>query len=463
MEFGRPFDFGRPFFEQFVELRNAVPRVNLNVDNRCENSRYCNQVTMCRNCYLMFACTSDEDCYYGYRVNGSRDCADCLMTNDSELCYECVETFSSYGCRYGQKLSQCTECTYVYDCRNCTHCALSVGLRNKEYCFLNEQLTKDEYFERLAGLRLETRSGAEAAGMQYAEHLQLFPRRAATLRNVENVTGDNIENAKNCSHVFDGANLEDVAYCHFFQDARDCCDVNFGCDRCELCYEVATTGIDARHALFCIDAWPVVSSLIYSDSCSSGTSDCFGCIGLRKKQFCILNTQYTQREYESLMPKILQHLTQTGEWGEFFPAWVSPYGYNESVAIQYYPLTKEQAEGLGSRWSELPEQTSKPQSVTIADSIHEATESILSEVLACRCCAKNFKIIPQELAFYRRQAIPLPQCCSECRHADRAARRNPPQLHRRQCAGCRQEVMTTYGPERREQVLCDPCYLSRVG
>jgi hypothetical protein len=31
----------------------------------------------------------------------------------------------------------------------------------------------------------------------------------------------------------------------------------------------------------------------------------------------------------------------TGEWGEFFDPSLSPFGYNETVAMEYFPLKKE--------------------------------------------------------------------------------------------------------------------------
>jgi hypothetical protein len=33
----------------------------------------------------------------------------------------------------------------------------------------------------------------------------------------------------------------------------------------------------------------------------------------------------------------------TGERGEFFPAQMSTFGYNESIANDFYPLTKQEA------------------------------------------------------------------------------------------------------------------------
>jgi hypothetical protein len=52
-----------------------------------------------------------------------------------------------------------------------------------------------------------------------------------------------------------------------------------------------------------------------------------------------LNKQYTKEEYEKLLPKIIAHMKKTGEWGEFFPISISPFNYEETPAMDYYPLT----------------------------------------------------------------------------------------------------------------------------
>jgi hypothetical protein len=70
------------------------------------------------------------------------------------------------------------------------------------------------------------------------------------------------------------------------------------------------------------------------------SKDCFGCVGLQRKQYCILNKQYTKEEYETLVPKIIEHMKSTREWSEFFPIEISPFTYNETVAQEYFPLTK---------------------------------------------------------------------------------------------------------------------------
>lgn len=48
-------------------------------------------------------------------------------------------------------------------------------------------------------------------------------------------------------------------------------------------------------------------------------------------------------------------MTSTGEWGEFFPHTLSPFGYNESIAQEYRPLSKTDIESKGWNWYEYPE------------------------------------------------------------------------------------------------------------
>jgi hypothetical protein len=38
-------------------------------------------------------------------------------------------------------------------------------------------------------------------------------------------------------------------------------------------------------------------------------------------------------------------MIETGEWGEFFHPSLSPFGYNETVAQEYYPVTPPSPSG----------------------------------------------------------------------------------------------------------------------
>lgn len=54
-----------------------------------------------------------------------------------------------------------------------------------------------------------------------------------------------------------------------------------------------------------------------------------------------------------MVPQIIEQMMTDGEWGEFFPALMSPFGYNETVANEYYPLSKSEATKDGIfNWSD---------------------------------------------------------------------------------------------------------------
>ena len=75
-----------------------------------------------------------------------------------------------------------------------------------------------------------------------------------------------------------------------------------------------------------------------------------------------------------------------------------------------------------------------------------------------------FKIIPQELEFYKKQNFPIPRLCPDCRHFERIKQRNPLKLWHRKCMkpGCTNEFETSYSPDRPEMVYCESCYNNEV-
>jgi len=62
-------------------------------------------------------------------------------------------------------------------------------------------------------------------------------------------------------------------------------------------------------------------------------------MGLRNKSYCIFNKQYTQEEYETLVPQLIEKMKADGEWGFFSPAAAS-FPYNDSLAMEYFPVSK---------------------------------------------------------------------------------------------------------------------------
>jgi hypothetical protein len=261
-------------------------------------------------------------------------------------------------------------------------------------------------------------------------------------------------------------------------DAKDVYDTNY-CEYLELCcdylgfWKVQRT----KFSNTCGEG----SDLTYSDFCS-GSSDLFGCVGLRHKQYCILNKQYTKEEYEKLVPKIIEHMSkmpyidQRGrvyKYGEFFPSELSPFCYNETIAQEYFPKTKEEAKKDGYKWKDKEERNYKIDIKTedIPDNIKNTDESITGKVIECehqgKCneqCTEAFKIIESEYSFYKRMNLPIPHLCPNCRHYQRLKQRNPFKLWHRHCMkeGCPNEFETSYAPDRQEIIYCESCYNKEV-
>jgi hypothetical protein len=161
------------------------------------------------------------------------------------------------------------------------------------------------------------------------------------------------------------------------------------------------------------------------------------------------------------------------KYGEFFPSELSPFCYNETIAQEYFPLTKEQAKGQGYKWKDKEEKNYNIDilSKDLSDNIKDVNDDIIGKVIGCEhngtCnhkCTEAYKLIPEELLFYKRMNLPLPRLCPNCRHYERLAQRNPMKLWHRSCMkpGCTNTFETSYAPERPEIVYCEKCYQGEV-
>lgn len=139
LQYGRPYDFSRTFFEQFRELQLAVPRINL-FSKGGENVAYTNHATYNKNCYMLFNATNCEDTHYSTNyVLHCRNCIDCYFIDRCELLYNSYMCERCYGSTDLVNCKNCRDSSFLYDCRNCENCHLSWGLRNKKYCIENKQ------------------------------------------------------------------------------------------------------------------------------------------------------------------------------------------------------------------------------------------------------------------------------------------------------------------------------------
>ncbi|MDD4318736.1 MAG: hypothetical protein PHW10_00185 [Candidatus Peribacteraceae bacterium] len=453
---GRDIDLSRSFFAQLSELIALTPLPHLVIGD-CENSDFTNYSWQNRNSYLLSSSDYNEDCYFSTYLFRSVSCTDCTFVSDCELCYECVDVKQCYRSSFLQNCQNCSDCLLCYDCHSCTDCIGCVGLRNKHHYILNKQYSKED-FEREKGTMKQERLQSRFETLKMS-----FPREYADIEQCEASSGDHLRSCKNARHCFDLVEAQDCAYCALGLKPKDCQDCT-GVPGSELSYQVAAC--PENYSLqFSAVIWPKSAFLQYC-LFSRSSNRCFGCISLHKNEYCILNKQYTKEEYEKLVPQIIEKMRGDGEWGEFFPVELSPFAYNETVAQEYFPLTKEEVLKRGWKWrdetDEMPKVSKVIPASQLPDSIDDIPDDILNWAIRCEATKRPFKIIKQELEFYRKMRFPVPHFHPDERHKRRMALRNPRKLWQRKCAKCRKGIETTYAPDRPEIVYCEECYLKEV-
>ncbi|MBU0648262.1 hypothetical protein KJ855_03735, partial [Patescibacteria group bacterium] len=462
-------------------------------DGTNENADFINGANHVRNAYLCFNAMNSENIYYCDAIYGSNNCLDCFTVTNCEGCYECVDCTGMYRSFYCQDSTNCREVMFSRNAQGCQSCFGCVGLRNKQYYLFNEEKTKEEYEQFITDLSL-LGENVDKFKDKLDGLYQSLPIRFAKQINTENSTGENLTDCKNCQVCFDINGGENLKYCMNLNGGnRNCQDIsNFG-HNLEWSYQATSAGRNCNHMLFTVMCCYESNDVFYSLNCMAGNKDLFGCVGLKHKQYCVLNKQYNKEEYEKLVARIIEHMQKRAEWGEYFPYSMSPFVYNESAAQEYYPLLKEGAAKLGVEW--LDEDFGlkydglfyEPKNISSYDPKKNSNaqvelDELLKGIIRCEVSGKPFRLISQEVAFYIEHGLPIPTAHPMVRYEQRFVRRQPRKLWKRRCMceegghghdsnQCPVEFETTYGPDGpadaqgyggRRKVYCEECYQKSV-
>ena len=494
MQYGRDYDFKRPFFEQFRDLFYDVPWSVQSVRNMV-NSDYCNQANGFKNCYLCFNGGYGENCMYGVAFRDVKDSLDFHAAISCELIYECYQLGKCFKTFFSKEIHDSNNVWFMNDCTNCSNCFGCINLRHKQYYIFNTQYTKDEYEKKIKEFNLGSYKSLMEIKDRFEDFKIKFPVKYIHSNHSVNCSGDYVYWSKNARYCYEVGVVEDSKFIqNVTAGVKDCYDYSNWGDNVELMYESISCGDKQKNIKFCFDCWPACQNLEYCANCHS-SSDLFRCVGLSKKQYCVFNRQYTQSEYESLVSKIKEHMDKMPytnskgviyKYGEFIPSEFSPLAYNETKAQDYHPLDKNSAIKNGYNWKDVNRREFEISisSDDLPDNIKDATDSILKEIISCQKCKRAYRIIGAELELYRRFNLPLPRLCHECRYSERLKSRNPHKLWKRQCQcsgqksengiyqnnakhshgekKCPNEFETSYSPDRLEIVYCENCYNSEV-
>ncbi|MBU1992418.1 hypothetical protein KKG51_01835 [Patescibacteria group bacterium] len=291
--------------KNYKKLQESEPQLSVHVW-KSVNSDYCDQLDMCKNCYIVFNSRLSEDCMYSYDSRWDKDCCDISYSNHCELCYEALDCEKCYSCDFCQDCENCQDCWYCYDCKSCKDCFGCVGLRHKRYHIFNKEYSKENYLEKVAKLtdKNEIYKKMEELNLKYP-HVALYSM------NAENSFGNYIVNSKNSYYVFKVHQLEDCYYMYDSQENKDCVDCcSFNCS--ELCYGCMenSTLYNCNFMYWCANC----VDCEYLSHCFDCTN-CFGCVNLKHKHFYILNKPYEKEDYFKKIAEIKEKMKKQGIYG----------------------------------------------------------------------------------------------------------------------------------------------------
>lgn len=357
-----------------------------------------------------------------------------------------------------------TDSMFIYDCKNVDQCFGCVNLRNAKYCILNEQKTKEEYENFINNVMPYSRDFLHEWKDKFFDLVKSLPVNATRNIASQNVSGTNIVNSKGIFDVCEADNSENVRHADAALSHHDSMDFLFSGGNSHHLYQTCNIGSQSSNVKFSISSKFITDSE-FVFNCKLLTN-CFMCIGIQNKSFCILNKQYTEEEYWPIVDDIKSKMLEDGEYGEFFDLSFSAQAYNFSMAGGYYPLPDENIISLGGYVGkesetnvgnlEIIDAKNLPQTI---DSVDDA---ILTKAISCKKTQKPFRIIKTELDFYRRMNFPIPDVHPIVRIEENVLRMPTGRKWSVFCEKCGKSIETFYKNHIEYHLYCEECFSREV-
>ena len=286
------------FWTEYIQLKNKYPIVSTH-NAKSENCEYGDYLYMCNNAYSSFDNAQCEDITYIFDSFKAKNCADGDYVVESELCYECVDVLKCYNSTYLNYCQRITDSHYCWDCGDSHHLFGCVHLHFKEYCIFNIQYTKEEYEKKVIDLLKQSPS----IHLEEMKKISMkFPVSTSYIAHSENSDyGNHVDFSKNMYLCFDSAHSENSCYLYDAHHIKNSFDLtqSFHSQFCYECVDSSTLN-NCHHMINC-------DSIFDSGFCSDckNSNHLLGCVAIDKKEYCILNKQYTKDEYEKIVQEIM--------------------------------------------------------------------------------------------------------------------------------------------------------------
>lgn len=460
MDYGMDYYENEPFLRQMQKLQEKVPHPHHN-GAKNTNCDYCDDVWTSRNCYLSRSMVDCEYLMYSYRNIRVKNSIDVTICFDCEKCFNCSDCYHSFKIFYSEHSRDCIDSYFLYDCRNCINCFMCWNLRNKSHCIENVQYSKEEYDKKIKSFQL----GSYDSIQEHKKHFKEIIKNKVVHRQnfnfrTSNSDGNYLVDVKNCHNCNTIDNSEDCYNILRATKDKSCIDAG-GCFYSELMGNTSCC-VNGYAEKYCL--WSPSRYSEYLEICIE-CEYCFGCVGLKKKKYCILNKQYTKEEYEILREKIITDMKKRGEYGKFFPYPMSAGPFNFSTSFLYFPETKkEDILKLGGYWEDIKESHIEGMPTSeLPDDIKDVPDNITTQALICPETGWRFNVAENELIFYKENNIPLPRYHFDVRTKNQLKYLTILQAYPYKCFYCEKDIEAYYPPEwNYQKIACEECYKQNI-
>jgi hypothetical protein len=445
-KYGMEYDSNKSFMTQYRELFRKVPKGGTITLNN-ENGNYDNYSGDNKNTYLNADIMNSENVAYSTTIKQVNNGYDLLQVHDSDMVYQCNGWSHLTNCFYVQGGDNCYSCGFSFLIKNCTNCRFCNAIQNKQNYIFNKPASKEE----IDKIKVSMKSYEHLKKLEelfYKKIKEEYIKPSTWNVNCENSFGANIYNAKNAFWCYDSYELEDCRYVMVGEMNKDCVDTTIFNPKSSMTYENINWWLSVMNS-YCSHVIRECSDIYFSDNCMF-SSYLIWCSGLKNAHYCILNKQYQKEERESLAKKIFASMREEKTWGEFFDSSMSLFPYNDTVAMDRFPVYKvvykdgkeeiidEKGSGvvyiqtenafiapaeLDLWWSKkvpilwrtrnyevnIPPNIPLIEAKDLLDNIDDIDDSICDCAIICEKTKRPFRITKLELAFYRKMGLALPR------------------------------------------------------
>lgn len=392
---------------------------------------------------------------------------DCNAGINLTECYRVNHGSRLHRCFFVHEAHDCMDSAFLFDCRNCEFCFGAWNQRNKKYLWWNEQLTKEEWEKRRAEVDLGSYETLKACEEQY---LQMMALEAVWPENFNHQTDDSsgeyLVGCAGCVESSFGLKSTNNYGCYGLYHAEgNAYSIAIPGDRC---YQSGPVG----QSFGCLFSTSLIrcDGVEYSINCYD-CEQCFGCVGLRRKKFHILNKPYSEEEYWKRVDELKCAMLDRGEYGRPLSGRFSTSYYPESGPVVYMgtgeaewdlldmPRFTIDAEGAFGPVRGDEEASLQPKQVPVH--IDEVDDTWAGRIVMDTDIRRPFTFLKPELAFYRKHRLALPREHFTRRVDELMRQTNTGVFEEVSCGACSGPVkVATNGTFKDRKIYCQPCYLN---